>query len=246
MKSNSLSYAVKFMLAVVLIICSILAIGSVFEGALRSRADKVASASSKPASYRVLIIDAGHGGEDAGAVAEDQTLEKDLNLKISTLIKVLCDLNGTPAIMTRESDTLLYDKYDDLEDYTGHKKLYDLKNRVRFAEEYEDAVFISVHMNKFSQSQYSGMQIYYSKNTPQSEALARNIQDTTKKYLQPNNKRQIKPADSSIYVLNSINHPAVLVECGFLSNEVELTNLKSEQYQAKLALTIFASALPSL
>ena len=148
--------------------------------------------------------------------------------------------------MTREDDRLLYDHYDDLEDYTGHKKEYDLKNRVKIAKELDECVFLSIHMNKFSNPKYSGTQIYYSKNNPSSELLARTIQNMTRAHLQPSNNRTIKPAGSSIYVLNSIDSPAVLVECGFLSNTAELNRLKDEEYQAKLALTIFSSILPSL
>ena len=245
MKSNALAYAMKFMLVASLIVICVLFIGFYFYKAIDKK-DNSASVSPTPSQGTVLVIDAGHGGEDAGAIAEDSTLEKDLNLKISTLIKVLCDINGTKAVMTREDDRLLYDHYGDLKDYTGHKKEYDLKNRVRIAKELDECVFLSIHMNKFSSSKYSGTQIYYSKNNPSSELLARAIQNMTRAHLQPNNNRKIKPSGSSIYVLNSIDCPAVLVECGFLSNEAELERLKDDGYQAKLALTIFASVLPSL
>jgi N-acetylmuramoyl-L-alanine amidase len=188
-----------------------------------------------------FVLDAGHGGEDAGAVAEDGTLEKDLNLEISNLVRALCILNGWDVKMTRTEDTLLYDYYDDLEDYTGKKKVYDLKNRLKIAEEHENALYLGIHMNKFSQSKYSGAQIYYSKNNVGSYSVATNLSKNIKEYLQPRNNRAIKAADSSIYILNNIKNPAILVECGFLSNEDELSLLKAEEYRAKMALVIFSS-----
>ena len=192
-------------------------------------------------SPTVIVIDAGHGGEDAGAVASDGTLEKDLNLKIAKLLYAFCELNGTKCVMTRDIDTLLYDKYDDLEDYTGKKKLYDLKNRVRIANELENAVFVSIHMNKFSLTQYSGTQVYFSPNNSKSEILARGIQNSMRTYLQPNNNRQIKRATSDIFVLSSLECPSVLVECGFLSNEDELLRLNDEKYRTKMSIVLFWS-----
>lgn len=185
------------------------------------------------------IIDAGHGGEDAGAIAPDGTLEKDLNLEIAYLVADLLELNGKSVKMTRTEDTLLYDYYGDLKDYTGQKKVYDLKNRLKIAEENENPLFVSIHMNKFSIPKYKGLQVYYSKNSKESAVVARAIKESNALYLQPENKREIKMADSSIFVLDRIKAPAVLIECGFLSNVEELSLLKDENYRAKLALTVF-------
>jgi N-acetylmuramoyl-L-alanine amidase len=150
-------------------------------------------------------------------------------------------LNGTPAKMTRETDTLLYDYYDDLDNYTGQKKVYDLKNRLKIAEGEPNSVYVGIHMNKFSQSKYKGTQIYYSQNNDGGRLLASNLDKNIKDYLQPNNNRAIKKADSSIYILKNISSPAILIECGFLSNEEELSLLKTEKYRAELSLVIFKS-----
>lgn len=234
-------YTLKFFLIALLTGVIILSVGFAFVKFV----DKSESAPPLPTSTEndktKIVIDPGHGGEDCGAVGIDGTLEKDLNLEIANLVCALCILNGKDAIMTRTEDTLLYDYYDDLEDYTGQKKVYDLKNRLKIASEYENALYLGIHMNKFSQAQYSGTQIYYSKNTPQSKEIASLMAGKIKNNLQPSNNRQIKGADSSIYILNNIECPAVLIECGFLSNENELANLKNNEYQAKLALLIFAS-----
>lgn len=245
-RKEAIFYTAKFVLCSILIVAVILVLGFALKGIISKRNNDTSPTVATNSDKSVLIIDAGHGGEDAGAVAPDGTLEKDLNLKIAHLVKVLCDLNGTSAVMTREDDSLLYDYYGDLNDYTGHKKLYDLKNRVKITEEYEKPIYLGIHMNKFSKTQYSGAQVYYSKNNEKSELFARNIQNSTKRYLQSENNRKIKQADSSIYVLNSLDCPAVLVECGFLSNENELSSLKNPDYQAKLALVLFTSSLSQL
>lgn len=234
---KSILYGAKFFVCAILVLSIILGISYAFS---ERKSDTPTSVS---VNAPVIVIDAGHGGEDAGAIAQDGSLEKDLNLKIAKCIQALCEINGNSAIMTREDDRLLYDYYGELDDYTGKKKIYDLKNRVKIANEQHDAIFVSIHMNKFSSSKYSGTQIYFSPNNSSSEMLARTLQNSTRTYLQPSNNRQIKRADSSIYVLNSLDCPAVLIECGFLSNEDELGRLKDEKYQASLALVIFSGIL---
>ena len=189
-------------------------------------------------SLPVIIIDAGHGGEDGGAVSKNGTLEKDLNLSIS---KKLCDIfkaAGYEVVMTRETDTMLYDKNAD---YKGRKKELDLGKRVEIANSYENAIFISIHMNSFPDAKYSGLQVYYSKNHPGSAEVAENIQSTVRDALQKENGRQIKPAGQNIFVLDRIRIPAVLIECGFLSNAHECQKLSEEEYQKKLSLAIFLS-----
>lgn len=194
-------------------------------------------------SRRTYVIDAGHGGEDGGAIASDGTTEKDLNLKMSEAVSLIFKLNCNDVRMTRTEDTLLYDCYNDLTDYTGKKKIYDLKNRVRLTEEHADPVYIGIHMNKFTVEKYRGLQVYYSKNNESSAYLANSVQKDTSKYLQPDNKRIIKRADSSIYVLDKLSCPAILIECGFLSNNEELSLLKTEEYRRELSLVIFTSCI---
>ncbi|MBQ8737977.1 MAG: N-acetylmuramoyl-L-alanine amidase [Clostridia bacterium] len=241
-RSTAFNYILKFTLCFSLIIGVTVLSASLLSYSIRD----TSTAILEGATPTVIVIDAGHGGEDAGAVAHDGTLEKDLNLKIATLLYALCSLNGNECVMTRDDDTLLYDRYDDLENYTGKKKLYDLKNRVRIANEYENAVFVSIHMNNFSSAQYSGTQVYFSPNNAKSELLARVIQGSARTYLQPSNKRQIKRATSDIFVLSSLECVSVLVECGFLSNEGELANLKNEKYRLKLSLILFSSVIQTV
>lgn len=183
-----------------------------------------------------IIIDAGHGGEDGGAVGNDGTLEKELNLSISEKLRDLFCAAGYNVVMTREDDTLLYDKNAD---YKGRKKELDLAKRVEIANSYENAVFISIHMNSFPDSKYSGLQVYYSKNHSDSAEIAANIQTMVHDHIQNNNKRQTKPAGLNIFVLDRVRIPAVLIECGFLSNPDECQDLTKDEYQKKLSLTIF-------
>lgn len=193
-----------------------------------------------------VVIDAGHGGEDGGTSGDDGTREKDVNLAVALLVRDMLSASGVGCVMTRTEDKLLYDAYGDLSDYTGKKKVYDLKNRLRIAGEHDDAVFVSIHMNAFSGKQYSGLQVYYSPNDPGSSTLAGLVQGTVRKYLQPENDRETKRAGSSIYLLDRIGTPGILIECGFLSNAEECRNLCDPAYRQKLALAISSAIVEYL
>lgn len=195
---------------------------------------------SASVSLSTVIIDPGHGGEDGGC-SSGEVVEKDLNLQISQNIYDICTFMGVPAKMTRTEDTLLYDLYDDLNDYKGRKKTYDLKNRVRFANEENGGIYLGIHMNKFPQGVYKGLQVYYSPNNDDSQVLAEKIQSYTKTYLQPDNERKVKKSTNSIYILSKLDMPSVLVECGFLSNDSDVANLTDAAYQRSMALEIFSS-----
>ena len=182
---------------------------------------------------KTVIIDAGHGGEDPGAVGLSGTLEKELNLEISKLLKETLTLCGFTVVMTREEDVLL----DGADDGTS-KKNRDLRNRLQFTKDYPEAVFISIHMNKFSLESCSGLQVYYSGNHPESESLAETVRLTVKQRIAPGNDRQIKKATSSIYILHRSEIPSILIECGFLSNAAEEARLNDEQYRRELAFAI--------
>ena len=191
-----------------------------------------------PADGGVLVvIDAGHGGEDGGT-SGGGLVEKDLNLEVAAIMRDILSSAGVRCAMTRTDDRLLYDAYGDLSDYTGRKKVYDLRNRLRIAEEHENAVFVSIHMNYFASAKYSGLQVWYSPNDPDSKRLADLLQSTVKKYVQPDNDRETKRAGGGIYLLDRLHTPAILVECGFLSNEDERTLLADAEYKKRLALVM--------
>lgn len=185
--------------------------------------------------YPVAVIDAGHGGEDGGASGFG-LVEKDLNLDIASRLACLYEISGLPYRMTREDDRLLYK-----EKIKGTLKTQDLRTRLEIAEEYENAVFISIHMNKFPIEKYYGLQVWYSPNNENSLPFAETIRKNAVAFLQPENERLVKKAGSSIYLLNRLNHPAVLVECGFLSNEEEAKRFASQAYRSSLAAVLFCS-----
>ncbi|MBR5252345.1 MAG: N-acetylmuramoyl-L-alanine amidase [Clostridia bacterium] len=202
--------------------------------------DELAAPTIAEAPVIQLVIDPGHGGEDGGANVGD-VLEKDLNLSVSENLADICTVFGYSFKMTRTDDRLLYDHFGDLADYTGKKKTYDLKNRLRIAEESAAELFVGIHMNKFPQSRYRGLQVYYSPNVSDSEIAARLVQSYAKKYVAPDNNREIKASGDSIYILKSIEIPAILVECGFISNPEECTALQTPEYRARLGAVIFSS-----
>ncbi len=187
-----------------------------------------------------ILIDPGHGGEDGGASVGD-TLEKDLNLQIAGCLADLYDLFGIRCELTRTEDKMLYDHFHDLEDYRGKKKSYDLRSRLRIAEESGAALYVGIHMNQFPKESSRGLQVYYSPNTDESARAAQITQSYAKKYLDPSNERETKEATSAIYILKRITMPAVLVECGFLSNDAERALLETPEYRMKVAAVLFAS-----
>lgn len=183
-----------------------------------------------------VIIDAGHGGEDGGTVSESGVVEKDINLKIAEKLNNLFAKNGYNTVMIRKEDKLIY---DDGCNSIRSKKSSDLHNRLNIINENENSVLISIHQNHYTESKYYGAQVFYSGNNPKSEALAQCIQRNIVLTLQPENKRQIKKSGSEIFILNNAKVPAVMVECGFLSNHSEALLLNTEEYQDKMAECIF-------
>ena len=192
--------------------------------------------SAQISDVKTVIIDAGHGGFDGGAVAPDGTVEKDINLKISNLISDMLKTAGYKVILTREADV----STDDVEtDTIAIRKKSDLKNRLKLMKDYPDAIFVSIHLNKFTTSAARGSQVFYNGKISESKQLGECIQNSIVNLLQPENNRVNKQATSSTYLLYNATLPAVLVECGFLSNKAELELLKNENYQKKMALCCF-------
>lgn len=184
----------------------------------------------------IVIIDAGHGGFDGGAVADDGTVEKDINLAISLYLQEYLSFFNIETIMIRETDCSVED--DEL-NTIRQKKHSDLHNRMKVMEETEDAVFVSIHQNKYPDGKYWGTQVFYSpKTSDESVLLAQAIQDCVVNTLQKDNKRQIKECGTSVFLMYNAVKPAVLVECGFLSNYDETSKLKTPEYQKKIAFCI--------
>ena len=192
--------------------------------------NKDASARSK-----TIILDPGHGGEDGGASSADGLLEKDLNLALALSMRDILLANGINVVLTRETDTLLYDRNVD---YNGRKKMLDMAARLKIAQDSPDSVFVSLHMNTYPHPSCQGVQVWYSENNDTSLELAKTIHETTQELLQHENDRPVKRSGSSIYLLHHLECPAVLVECGFLSSPEEAALLGNESYRQQLALTL--------
>lgn len=200
---------------------------------------KVSVSSENVKSMPTIVIDAGHGGEDGGAVSESGILEKDINLSIANDTYALFYLLGFDVKQTRKTDIAL----DNGEDTIRKRKVSDMKKRLEIFNSSKENTIISIHQNKFSESKYHGTQIFYSPNNPKSKQLADSIKYSVKGLLQPDNERECKKADSGIYLLKNTNNPAVIVECGFISNGEECKNLLDSQYQKQMAFSITAGFL---
>ena len=183
---------------------------------------------------KIIILDAGHGGEDSGAVGVNGVLEKDLNLEIALEIGRIFEEKGYVVVYTRTDDRLLYTEQENIH---GIRKISDLKNRCKVAERYPNSIFVSVHMNSFGSSKYSGLQVYYSENNEESRALADSIQQKVIADLQKENNRKIK-AGKDMYILENIANTAILIECGFLTNKEECEKLSEKEYKKELSFSI--------
>ena len=230
---NSFSFFLKFCICALLLLATALGLGNLI---FSSENGGFLNTSAEDEKITV-VIDPGHGGRDGGAVGEDGTLEKELNLAVALKLKAVLESADIRVIMTRETDIELASPD------SSHKKADDLKARLQLARDQQNAIFISIHMNKFPVEKYRGLQVYYSENNPESLTLAQTVQDTVQDSLQNTSDRKVKPAGDSIYLMKNLEIPAILVECGFLSNEAERELLKDEDYQKKLALCLSAALL---
>lgn len=186
-----------------------------------------------------VIIDAGHGGEDGGAEV-DGILEKDINLSIADKLADTLRLCGVRVTEIRDEDISVY---DDSAQTLREKKVSDLKHRVEIVNGSENNILVSIHQNKFDNSAYSGAQVFYSSNNDKSRVLAESIRNSVVSLLQNDNTRELKPANSDIYLLDNATVPAVIVECGFLSNDEERAKLLDSGYQSEMAYSIAMGVL---
>lgn len=186
---------------------------------------------SKP----VVIIDAGHGGEDGGTQSADGMLEKNINLSIAFKLEKILRQYGFSTVMIRDSDKMIY---SDTAKTVRERKTSDLHNRMKIMKQFPGSIFLSIHQNHFSESKYSGAQVFYSKRNADSSVLAEFIQQSIVSSLQKDNTRKTKPCPSSVYLIYNAVTTAVMVECGFLSNAEEAKKLAESEYQYAMARAI--------
>lgn len=215
----------------------VMAIGAVLIGLciVGSRTATVMAQNERMEGKHVLVIDPGHGGLDGGATSCTGKLESGYNLEISLRLRDLFHLLGCRTRMIRTTDTSIYTSGNTI----AAQKMSDLKERVRIANESENSLLISIHQNNFSDSKFSGAQVFYP-STEGSRELAEVLQSTLVSSLNPGSNRKCKKAEG-IYLMEHIRCPGVLVECGFLSNPGEEAQLRSISYQQKLCCVIAAT-----
>lgn len=197
------------------------------------------SAANDLGTDKIIILDAGHGGEDCGTIGANGVLEKTLNLEIAEKIAELLSDKGYAVVLTRTEDKLLYGEDENIK---GMRKISDLKNRVKIAEQYPDGIFVSIHMNSYRTEKYSGFQAYFNGNDASSRRLALAIQNSVKNSLQNDNQRAIKNG-GELYILKNAPTTTVLLECGFLSNSEECEKLCEKEYQNQLSFAILCGII---
>ena len=189
-------------------------------------------------SRSTLVLDAGHGGIDGGAISDSGLKESDINLQIALKTEALVRFLGIDTVMTRETDT-------DNSDNKAYSEHDNLVQRVKLANSTENAVLISIHQNKFPSAVVSGAEVMYSDNDD-SKALGLITQDNLVTLLDSSNRRVARPAPKELLLTSSVECPTILVECGFMSNPQEVQKLASNDYQLKLAAILAGSYIQFL
>lgn len=194
-----------------------------------------ATSSSKS---KTIVIDAGHGGPDPGKVSESGTLEKDINLKIALYLKEILESQNINVIMTRTEDK-------DLATETNKRKLSDIKERVKLMENSNADMVISIHQNSYPDAEVYGAQCFYPTESEEGKKLASIIQNQIITSTNQTKIREIKD-NNDYYLLKHSSTPIVIVECGFLSNPAEEQLLLTDEYQRKMAWSIYLGTLQYL
>ncbi len=190
----------------------------------------------------VIVLDAGHGGLDSGAVGKSGTLEKDVNLSVVKHLQQLLELSGFHTVLTRSEDISIYDPGVE---GIRNQKLSDMDNRLELIQSYPDSVFLCIHQNNYTDPKYFGGQMFYNNNNPDNRTLAQ-IMQARFAQLQPGNDREIKLSGDELFLLKSNKNPSLMIECGFLSNPEEEAKLATKEYQQQLAFTIYSGLLEYL
>lgn len=200
----------------------------------------VTKASANVNNAVTVIVDAGHGGEDGGAIGKSGSFEKDINLQFSLKVNDYLSLFGINTYMVRTEDRSVGDTSLPT---IRERKVSDIRARAALMDLFENSIYLSIHQNEFSQSYVHGTQVFYAPNSEESKQLAEIIQKTLCSLTQPQNTKVPKESGTNIYVLYNATKPACLCECGFVSNPDEEKLLLSEDYQRKFSLALSYSVL---
>lgn len=233
MKIKSMKFGKR---ALIILLIFLIACGGIYFG--MNKIQQVVPAFANQDNNLVIVLDAGHGGMDGGCSTADGVPEKGINLNILLTLRDMLTAAGYKVEVTRDTDTSIHD--DGIEGLANQKKS-DMDNRLAKFNKNPNAICISIHQNLFTDSKYSGAQMFYSDTNPESKYLAQMLQDQFVEYLQPENKREIKLCGEELFLCYFSKNPTVMVECGFLSNPQEAEKLKTEDYQRQVAYTIFTA-----
>lgn len=224
--------------ALMILLCGILIIVSCIK--IQEKVDdKITEVVLRKTIMSTIVIDAGHGGIDVGAVGIDGSLEKNINLSISLIIYDYLMVSGINSKLIRNGDYEIYKE--------GEKRVKsDLYNRLDYINSIPNSTLISIHQNKFDNPAEWGTQIWYSPNDSKSEELANNILKEIKTNIQPYNNRNNKVSDSNYYILYKATVPSIMVECGFISNQEENIKLQDIEYQKDISYSILSGICEEL
>ena len=201
--------------------------------------DSAVPTSAEASERPVIVLDAGHGGLDSGAVGKSGVLEKDVNLSVVKHLRQLLEPSGFRTVLTRDEDISIYDPGVE---GIRNQKLSDMDNRLEIIQSYPDSIFLCIHQNNYTDPKYFGGQMFYNNNNPDNRTLAQ-IMQARFAQLQPGNDREIKLSGDELFLLKSNKNPSLMIECGFLSNPEEEAKLATEEYQQQLAFTIYSGVL---
>lgn len=201
--------------------------------------DNALPANAESADKPVIVLDAGHGGLDSGAVGKSGLLEKDVNLSIVKALRDMLELSGFEVVLTRDEDISIYDAGVE---GIRNQKLSDMDNRLEIVQSYPDSIFLCIHQNNYTDPQYFGAQMFYNNNNPDNRTLAQIMQNRFAG-LQEGNDREIKLSGNELFLLKSNPNPSLMIECGFLSNPEEEQKLSTWEYQQQVAFTIYSGVL---
>ncbi len=221
----------------ILIITMCLVLSFCFAGLKKE--NETISVVALPVENKVIILDAGHGSPDEGASSNEGITEASINLSIALKVQNLLEEAGSTVILTRSDENGIYDEGSNS---IREKKVSDIKNRVKIGNESSADIFVSIHLNKIPQQQYWGWQTFFKKGNENSKRLAECLQSGLNETIQKENKRESLKIEN-IYIVDHVEIPVAIVECGFLSNEEEEKLLPTEEYQNKLAWGIYVGIM---
>ena len=208
---------------------------SVISFSITSKEENTIQTVSLPVSDKTIVLDAGHGFPDEGAESVSGVTEASLNLKITKKLQALLEQSGSTVILTRSDENGIYDLNSNS---IREKKVSDIKNRVKIGNESSADAFISIHLNRIPQSQYYGWQAFFKQNNEKSTQLAKSIQEELNSSIQRENKREALKITGK-YIIEHVEIPITIIECGFLSNPEEAKLLEQDEYQNRLAWGIY-------